>query len=570
MVKSIICDIFAEKNVMMDKLSVILLFFVALLSSCTPTNPMRLAPLTEAIADSSATTLRKEQKIDFLKKQLRESSDYSERLSLLSRIYNEYYIYQFDSATVYCNMAIQMAEKYGSVAERNEAMINKANLLTLGGYYNQASKLAEGIDTLNMSKQQLFDYYHVCYWIYAYWAEYCAGSEFHAPLNEQMLYYLQMAVKTADRSWPMYSYLQGELAYYQKRPSAECIRYYSEALKGVDIKERLYAQASYALARSCREAGNKQEYEKWIVRSVTSDQLCPLKENYALQELAMYLYQNYGDYRTATAYIYEAMKEARFYNNKLRMLEISQKLPVIVASYNDKLHRQQIFLMVAVGVVLVLVIIFLISLRLVRRRNRELQKIRLQMEKKNLDLKITNQELQQMYQKQSELDTQLQDANERLHETNRLREKNLRLFLDISALAMQRLENYKNLVTRKVKAHQEKDLLQKLTSDRISNEELHTFYVDFDNAFMKLYPTFVDEFIGLLSDDANVKAADDGQLTPTLRIFALIRLGVTESSEIASLLAYSPQTIYNYRSAIKNKAIHKDSFEADVAQLASH
>lgn len=52
-----------------------------------------------------------------------------------------------------------------------------------------------------------------------------------------------------------------------------------------------------------------------------------------------------------------------------------------------------------------------------------------------------------------------------------------------------------------------------------------------------------------------------------MRIYALVRLGVNESVEIATLLFFSPQTIYNYRTAVRKRAIHPETFEEDVKKL---
>ena len=162
---------------------------------------------------------------------------------------------------------------------------------------------------------------------------------------------------------------------------------------------------------------------------------------------------------------------------------------------------------------------------------------------------------------------ELSHVNGLLLDANRKREKYLRLFVDICAFTMERITSYRNLVKLKIKAKQTEDLLRTLNSDRILNHDMAQFYLQFDKAFLGLYPHFVDDFAKLLQPEYQVSLNKDGSLTTELRIFAFIRLGVTESSEIATLLSYSPHTIYNYRSAMKGRAIDKDHFEENVRNL---
>ena len=161
--------------------------------------------------------------------------------------------------------------------------------------------------------------------------------------------------------------------------------------------------------------------------------------------------------------------------------------------------------------------------------------------------------------------------NSELLDTNRKREGLAKLYIDLCAKYIDRLSKYQNLVQRKIKAHQVDELLSTISSSRLSEENATTFTNRFDKAFLDLYPTFIDEFNNLLIDPQPKKTGKTikSSMTNEQRIYALIRLGVLESSEIASLLFYSPQTIYNYRSTVKNRAKNKDTFEYDVQNLCT-
>ncbi len=164
---------------------------------------------------------------------------------------------------------------------------------------------------------------------------------------------------------------------------------------------------------------------------------------------------------------------------------------------------------------------------------------------------------------------QLNTLNARLVDTNKKREGLARIYIDLCAKYINRLKNQKTLVQRKIKANQVNELLTLIASSKFSEEDAATFLNRFDKAFLDLYPTFIEEFTALLKPENRTIMPSSNSLTPELRIFALIRLGVKESSEIADLLFYSPQTIYNYRSAVKNKALCKETFEDDVLQLCT-
>ena len=156
-----------------------------------------------------------------------------------------------------------------------------------------------------------------------------------------------------------------------------------------------------------------------------------------------------------------------------------------------------------------------------------------------------------------------------LLQPNQRREGLAKIYIDLCAKYIDKLKNYQTLVKRKIKANQAQELLQTMQSERISAEDAATFLDKFDKAFLDLYPTFVTELNTLLQPDGQITLKQPNTLNNETRIYALIRLGVKESSEIADLLFYSPQTIYNYRSAVKNRAINKDTFDDDVMHLCT-
>jgi DNA-binding CsgD family transcriptional regulator len=151
--------------------------------------------------------------------------------------------------------------------------------------------------------------------------------------------------------------------------------------------------------------------------------------------------------------------------------------------------------------------------------------------------------------------------------TNQARERYVALCLDLAAANIDKMRYFQNQVKRKVMARQYDDLLRLVSTGRLGEDNTREFFVNFDTAFLRLYPDFIASFNGLLREDAQIHPTRGELLTTELRIYALYRMGVKDSSKMATLLFYSPQTIYNYRTAIKNKAKDKERFEQQVLEL---
>ena len=201
--------------------------------------------------------------------------------------------------------------------------------------------------------------------------------------------------------------------------------------------------------------------------------------------------------------------------------------------------------------------------------NNELKNFNNELRDSNKALKDSNNELQNSNDELNGSNKSLRDANDELENTNAKRELMVNAFIMLCYQYIERLDNQRKLVIRKIKANQQKELLSILSSSKRSTEENQNFLSQFDKIFLSLYPSFVKELNTLLTPEAQIQLTKDNELTPSLRVAALVRLGVTESPKIAGILSYSLQTIYNYRSTLKNSAIDKDHFEENLQKLCS-
>jgi hypothetical protein len=491
---------------------------------------------------------QKEEKLKQLKLRLRTADNNAARLAILDKIYREYYTYRYDSALVYADRGLALSQSDNDAYFTMLNRINRAAVLSTGGLYSQSEALLNKIGKEGVPPRLRQYYYYTFTWLYNYWESFCDKSEFKDDLHKKKHHYLKLTVSaTSNDNTALHAYLNAELAFMENPLGKNVLSLYTTALMHSPVNSRVHASAAYCIARYYREIGKTPLYEKYIIEAAISDMVCPLKENLALQEFSTYLYKKDAKYADhAARYIYCSMEDAKFYNNRLRMLEISNILPIIATANQEALaHKERIVRGVLAVVSFMSLVLFAMAI-FGYKQNKWLARSRREIRSQN---------------------RQLTELNEKLIATNHRRETYMRLFMDISAVYIRKLIEYRKLVSRKIKANQAADLLKTINSYKLAEEEATTFYTRFDRAFIELYPGFVDELNALLMPEAQIELPSPNSLTTEARIYALMRLGVTDSQEIATLLFYSTQTIYNYKSAMRTRAINRDTFDEDISRL---
>ena len=506
--------------------------------------------LDQYIARRDEFSSKKEKKLMRMKKKLNLTSGKRERLNLYNQIYREYYTYRYDSAMVYANRGLQLAEQLHDTYYINLNKINRAAVLSTGGFYSQAEDLLLSVKPEDISPKLMQYYYYTLTWVYNYWGAFCERSEFKEEMQDKKRLYLAKTLEyMGNKQSALYYYLSGELEYLLHHTDKKVLGWYQKALAASPVDSRVHASAAYCIARYYQDNEQMDIYEKYLVQAAISDQVCPLKENLALQELSTYLYNKDAKYaKRVSKYIYCSMEDAQFYNNRLRMVEISRILPLITETNHQREIRQNRIITISLVVVSIVSLGFLAMMFFVFRINKRLAKSRREVRSQNM---------------------LLEELNQKLLNTNKHRETYMRLFMDISAVYIKKLDDYRKLVSRKIKAKQTADLLTAINSYKLAEEEASSFYIRFDKAFMDLYPNFVDEFNQLLLPEKQIVLPAPNSLTKELRIYALMRLGITDGQELATLLFYSTQTIYNYKTSIRKRAKDLTTFDAAINQLCN-
>lgn len=517
--------------------------------------------LDNLLEQRNALIDNKNKDINRLKKNLTTSENTLKRLQTYEQLFEEYYVFQFDSAMTYLNKGIKLAKETQNTYYYNSNTISKAELLSIGGLYNEAIHEIEQVDTTVLDKAQHFEYYFSLFRIHTYWADFCNDKTYTPTHRLKAQEYLKKAMPFCDETDKTYEYYLGEYAVFVLNNPQAARAHYIKSIKQLPQNSRFYAMSCFALSGSYGNEGNTEKQEEFLLLSSIADIENCTMENFALQNLAMYIFEhNKDELDLAQQYIQTALEDAHFYNNRLRIIEISSKLPVIVSSYQQTLNQRNKVQMTAIIVISLLLLFLLSAVFYIVKQTKRLS---LQQQ----ELQKNNNQLSELNRQQKELNTQLHGLNALLVDTNRKRERLAKLYIDLCAKYIARLKKQQTLVKRKIKANQTTELLSQLSSERLSEEDAATFLSRFDKAFLDLYPDFTEELNSLLLPEGQIQNKNTDELTTEQRIMALIRLGVKESAEIADLLFYSPQTIYNYRSVLKGKAINKETFEEEVMKL---
>lgn len=460
---------------------------------------------------------------------------------IYGELYDEYVAYQFDKAKSALDSQLSLADELGEVSLKYDAMIKKAHLLTTAGYYHEADALFGQIDTTSLDGGQMVDWYMARQKFLSDYNEYVSSAGFTVGDFDKIPYYQAQIV----RSLPEGSYYSRHIEIlsliFEKR-YREANELNLNLIESLDKSSRNYAVQTYWQGQICELQGNAYESIYWWTESAICDIKGAIKDNASLSTLAIKLI-NPQDADRAFKYIRFSLDDATFYNAKLRKVQLATSFPAIEKAYTDSKLKQErdrkIFIGLLGAVALLMAFFCMLALRMYIKDRTTAVDIR----KKNEQLLLYTKSIE-------DAEDTLRKTNLELVEANAAKEEYLGLFLSMCSGYLDKLK--KTLPRDQYEA------------------ELKNFYKTFDTSFLQLYPTFVEDFNGLLKEDERISLKEGEMLNTELRIFALIKLGITQSSHIASLLRYSVNTIYNYRAQVKNAVLEdRENFEEMVKKIGS-
>jgi hypothetical protein len=517
--------------------------------------------LDQTISQSSHYEDIKNKKIIKLKQKLKEKKQTKEKQYLTNNLlFAEYEAYNFDSAMHYMNLNLQIATELENELMLNESKLRKTRLLSIAGIYVEGMKLIESIDKSTLTLEQLRAYYIEYKNLYLYQAEYASGSEYREEYLRKMNLYLDSALSILPLNSYQYTTTKVSILINNQQID-EAEKILLDFLKRTSSDTREYSITTSILAFLYSFENRMELRKEYLIRSAISDIKAVVKENNSIRTLGEILYEE-GKTERAYNYMKISMDDANYFNARLRNLQSSKMLSIINKTYlAEKIEQQkrtQILLIIIsiLSIILLMAVIYVImQMKRLSRARQEVQIINIELQKLNADL--------------SEVNNRLHQTNNTLKESNIIKDEYLGRFLDLCSKYIDSIENYRKMLNKKATTGKMDDLLKILKSTKFSDDELKDLYHNFDTAFLKIFPNFVESFNLLLPDSEQIIPKKEEQLTTELRIYALIRLGIIESGQIANFLRFSITTVYSYRSKMRVRSLYKENFEEQVLKIGT-
>ena len=524
-----------------------------------------LQTLDNALVDANTYIEQHLAKIEHLNELLQMRNISAEyKYEIYNQLYQEYEVFQFNKALEMLNKRYDIAVEMKDKSKQIDTELDKAQLYTISGLFTEVDNIfSSKIDTLALTPSQQAKYYFIQqrYYRNLEWKTgYARSEQERQDFSQKWQYYCNKLMETDHPSSELHQYVS--MLYYMSINAWHKAEEINEMLIAHCAQDsHSYAEYAYYRAAIYESWGKTNNALLWYIRSAIADVKSATKDTASIRVLSEKLLPQ--DINRAFHYINVALENVIFYNAQLRHEDITAILPLIEKEYMLAQKQQQIetkklltiisFLAVALAIICS-VVIYMYYKSVIARR----------------EIAIINKQIKQYNDSLSEINQRLKTANTDLAEANEVKEEYIGLFLTMCSSYIDKLKTYQRNIKRKLTAEKYSEILTEVSSTDYIDTELKSFYEMFDKAFLQLYPNFVEEFNDLLKPDKRIILGKDERLNTELRIFALIRLGITESSRIAALLRYSANTIYNYRARVKNCALdNREEFEEKVKTIGA-
>lgn len=536
---------------MKDKLILILLVFSLQVSAIPHEIDSLLKVLDKVLLEGENYMLQKEDRISRLKHQRINETSHEKIFELGYLIIDEYKSYNCDSALTYINQNLKLAAEANEPIWKIRTQLQYSFVLSSSGLFVEALDNMHSIREEELPEDLRVEYYMRWEQLNVNLKTYVDDPRFTPKYAKEVENAHLSALEYLPENSPQY-YFVSYLIAQNKEEYQKAEEFLTKYLKTVQPGTHEHAMKSYNMYYSLDLQGKIEEGIAFLINAVISDIKDAIKENKAMLDLSVWLYEQ-KDIKRAYTYIQYALNDANFYNARFRYFELSKVLPIITDAYQEHTEKQTkrlLYMLIAISILFIILLCVLIYL--------QKQKQALAIARRGLD--ETNKNLEKM-------NTRLQKLNQRLMESDRVKEEYIGHFIDLYSEYITKLEDYRKMINNKIAAKRFDELLKMTASSGSKTDNVKELNINFDKAFLRIYPEFVDAFNALLKPEDRFELKKE-ELNTELRVFALIRLGITDSNKIASFLRCSVQTVYNYRSKIKRKAINEsEDIEAIIVQL---
>jgi len=537
----------------MKKIILLILLSIALFPVFAGENvDSLLQVLDKTIVQRKEFSDKKERELKELKQAFDNSRDLFDKFNYTDKLFDAYKHYNLDSAIAAARTKLTVAQQLHDKQLELQSQMNIAEIMGKMGIYKETFDCMAKIDKSQLKKDQWGYYYHLYHSIYTLLFN-------NASLDDEKKQYNTLISRYKD------SLLQ----VYDAQSIAYRLTYNDKLLEKGNFREALLvlkpigslpgqenaqkASIAYRFAKTYEKLGDVAEQKKYLALAALIDIRRAAKSYVALRELAVLLYKE-GQVDRAYAYIRCAMEDASFARARFRMIEITEALPIIVASYDKKMEAEKSTLFNYLILISVLSVILLASSILIYQQLKRISATKKIINSKNDELLGIN--------------VTLRDLNTKLSESDHVKETYIGYVFNLCSSYINKLESYRVNLHKKLRAGQIQQALSDTGDTNLVSNEVKDFFQNFDAVFLSIYPRFITDFNQLLKPEEQIKPKSDDCLTPELRVFALMRMGIPDSSRIANFLHYSPQTVYNYKRKIMNKLVlSKEEFLLKMEQI---
>jgi hypothetical protein len=488
----------------------------------------------------------KEAQLRRLKRQLAATpvQNFDKQFAVCSQIYEEYKAYQYDSASVYVNKMQALGNRLNDRSKQYYSKVKTAFILLSSGMFKEAFDNVKDIDARFLNDSARFEYYSVLTRANYDIATYDNDRNFSPRYNAAANRYIDSAIAISKPNSYNRLYLTGYKSLKNKQyAAAEAV--FLNLLKTHQLNQHEFAIVASTLSDLYISTHRNTKSVDLLARAAIADIQSSTKETVALFWLAQQLYKN-GDSKNAYAFIQQAMADAEFYGARQRQFQISTVLPIVAAQELNDSEKARTRFLIYLVVITVLASLIVLSAIILFKQLKKVQAKEKIIEDKNKELESTNEKL-------------LEDA--------RIKEDYIGYFFNAISGYILKLEKLKHSIDTKLSIKKYDDIQITINKINIKKEREDLFYT-FDHVFLKIFPNFITAFNALLPEKEQIWPKEHEVLTTDLRIFALMRLGITDPEAVANILEYSEKTIYVYKMRIKAKAlIHGDEFDRHVMAI---
>ena len=514
-----------------------------------------LDSLDKYIQIKDTYTKQKEERIATLKERLKETSlSLDEQYRYTYLLFDEYSTYQSKLMHASAQQLIALSVQMGDKNKLVDSEIQLAYSYLWCGAFKEAYEYANTIDTAGISNDAKVNYlmfrlnleYESALYVkplHFFLSKYEKSMDGIISQLEQLLptsddHLLEARQKACSHNNKFeqaYEYLKQRLKYSSGIPR--------------EMSAKLGDVGFYHL-----EMGDTITAIKYMVESAIMDIQIGSKQTPALRKIAEAIYPD-KEVERAYKYIQLSMDNAVFFDSRYRMYESSITLPLIDKDLYELTKKQKDTLAIGIYTIILFIIALLISFLFIWKQNKKLKISASLIRKQNISLLSMN--------------TRMTEINKELQDANNIKATYLGRILSDNSSSISTIEELVKTVKIKIKAKQYDDIIQFIYKhDYLKKRK--DMLARFDEMFLKLFPNFIEKFNSLLKEEDRVVVQEKNVLTPELRIFALVRLGVTKSDTIAEILNFSASTVRNYKSKIRNISIvPNEEFDKRLLEIES-